>query len=805
MTTEDIMTKTPALTTGEEGVDDETGEEHDRSWNNMPGFMSFIGSLDDNDHDAISGAILDIHGFLFDNRKKENAEQSMEDTSEICLALFDTINQPVARIGATAGSYIQGLCDLGVKNAKFFAQGVYTQETHDDLSKKVKQCKMLVHYAKVSSEAMKITEEILFSGGNQMHQSYSQHALRMESDKEVAGDKEAVIGFMLFQYYHYNLRRRHGHCYEEIKMDGHSTHAWKPKMTIRQSIYYFCQKDTRPDMWRRITMGKTVIDHVQNYLEECNDVEFPTLEPDRHVFSFPNGIYITDDDRFYPYVPDPARPSLCSKKLPRSLVACNYIDSTDLSRERQRRDSTKNERVTEACTSVKSFKAECKRIWGASGEPYEYDESVKRSLLSGLDEQGDVPAVDRVITVGCTMCTESDMVKDQSSGLVVSFKTTIGRFLMGKGCPHCANFKAFEQFSERNVESGNWFDIPTPNFDKIMSYQNFSPQVQRWVFVFLGRMFYWIGERDKWEVIPFFKGRAGTGKSSILRVLNGIYDTLDIGLLGNNIEKTFGLSALYDKLIYVCYEVKSDFGLGCAEFQSMISGEPVSVPIKGKTAIRVEWEIAGALAGNEIPGWLDASGSLARRIVIFEFNIPVKDKDADMSLASKISKERPRLILKFNRGYMASTSNSDVSKKSVWDMVPKELLEFKKNFTKEANVVEGFLSEKGFVFGNDHHMPYDEFKDALSAYCKSSGHSHVIINRDLIVQPLENYGAKIGASIESLTYQGVRKNAIFIRGIDMPSGDTSSQMNGGGGSGFSLAGKKRPRTDMSKVVFEDDD
>lgn len=59
-----------------------------------------------------------------------------------------------------------------------------------------------------------------------------------------------------------------------------------------------------------------------------------------------------------------------------------------------------------------------------------------------------------------------------------------------------------------------------------------------------GRMFYDVNERDTWQVIPFLKGVAGTGKSFIINILLSIFDPKDVGILSNNVEEQFGLAPL---------------------------------------------------------------------------------------------------------------------------------------------------------------------------------------------------------------------------------------------------------------------
>ena len=71
--------------------------------------------------------------------------------------------------------------------------------------------------------------------------------------------------------------------------------------------------------------------------------------------------------------------------------------------------------------------------------------------------------------------------------------------------------------------------------------------------------------------------------------------------------------------MFVAPEIKADLALEQAEFQSIVSGESVSVAVKNKTAASMVWTVPGVLAGNEVPNWKDNSGSVLRRILAWNF------------------------------------------------------------------------------------------------------------------------------------------------------------------------------------------
>jgi hypothetical protein len=55
-------------------------------------------------------------------------------------------------------------------------------------------------------------------------------------------------------------------------------------------------------------------------------------------------------------------------------------------------------------------------------------------------------------------------------------------------------------------------DIPTPFLESIMEYQGWAHDVRAWLYILMGRLLYDLNDLDSWQVIPFFKGMASSGK-----------------------------------------------------------------------------------------------------------------------------------------------------------------------------------------------------------------------------------------------------------------------------------------------------
>jgi hypothetical protein len=287
------------------------------------------------------------------------------------------------------------------------------------------------------------------------------------------------------------------------------------------------------------------------------------------------------------------------------------------------------------------------------------------------------------------------------------------------------------------AHTDNPMEIETPALDCIFTAQrldhpdNGGLHLLGWIYALIGRMFYDVGTLDDWQIAPFFKGVAGTGKSTILRVLRMFYDGEDVGVMSNNIEKKFGLSALYNKFMVLCFEMRADFGLDQAELQSMLSGENMSLPVKFKTAIsNVQWKAPFATAGNMTAEWSDSNGAIPRRFAMIEFSFPVKESNPH--LMKDITAELPRIMLKCNRMYLQKVK--EVGSQGPWALGPdKTPLVLPKYFHHQRailsmaiNPLASFIVESGIICrpvppDHSYYMPWSEFLNLFRDYCRVTG------------------------------------------------------------------------------------
>jgi hypothetical protein len=309
-----------------------------------------------------------------------------------------------------------------------------------------------------------------------------------------------------------------------------------------------------------------------------------------------------------------------------------------------------------------------------------------------------------------------------------------------------------EQTKQRERNNlGAWYNIPTPHFQGILDYQRFGKKddsdefdaarhrdVCKVIYGSMGRLFFEVGQKDHWEVVFFIKGVAQSGKSTIGKLCRHFYVASDVAILASNVEKKFGLSPIKDKYIYLCLEVKQNFALDQADFQSMVSGEDMSIAVKCKPAETVIWTVPGYLFGNEAANWLDASGSIGRRLPVIEFNIPVHNSDTDL-YKKIINEEMPTLMFKCASAYFEMCVNCKGT--GIWNCLPAYFIETKKRLALQISPLTEFLCSDQVTLGKSKYMPLSELQRMFKDWLRDvKGQRMEAMGHDQMRTPFANCG-----------------------------------------------------------------
>ena len=312
----------------------------------------------------------------------------------------------------------------------------------------------------------------------------------------------------------------------------------------------------------------------------------------------------------------------------------------------------------------------------------------------------------------------------------------------------------------------DWYDIPTPVFQSIFEYQDFEEDVCRWLYVFVGRLFFNLGELDNWQVALFLEGVAGSGKSTITKLVKKFYEVCDVGVLSNNIERKFGLGSLKDKLLFLAPEIKSDLGLEQSEFQLLIEGGDMQLPIKHKESHYIEWKTPGLFAGNEPPDYTDNSGSISRRLVVAKFHKKVNNKDSDMD--TKLSAELPAIIKKSACAYLSAVNK--FKGQDFWGSLPEYFRITQRDMAQNTHALEHFINSSKVVLGEGYYCREKNFVQAFNEHCRECHLEKHKFTSDYYLGVFGNYKLKFDKNVR-LKYpnkpNGMFYQGSFILGIDL--------------------------------------
>jgi hypothetical protein len=458
-------------------------------------------------------------------------------------------------------------------------------------------------------------------------------------------------------------RYRGNIMYRILNPDGLITCAWGKYQTIDEYTRSLTEKRfSDPQLWLWLTNGAGYqpVNQLTEFLEKSNDPEVPFIDPDRHVFSFRNGVYLAMDEIFVPYTD--LTEVYRDKKLP---VACKHFD--------------------------------------------------------------------------------------------IEFDST------------------FTEYEDP-------LDIPTPGIETIFTSQEFTPIIKRWVYCLLGRLLYDVREMDDWQIVPFFKGLANTGKSLILNIVKEYYEDHDIGTISNTIEKQFGIGQIAGKFLAVGDDLRENFQMDQSDFQNIVSGNGVSCAVKLKgTRIEKPWKTSIVLSGNVVPAFQDNSGSVGRRMAVVL--CPKTVEHPDGSLFDKMKEEMPAFICKCNRMYRNMLRR--YGNKGIWEILPADFQDQRMELTASTNALAGFLSSnlirRTGIAGEELYISMDTLRDAVTVFAMKNNMSKPIWTPDFYRGPLALAGFKITKATDRKKYPRHGERVIrgpFVLGFDLEIACELAEQNG---------------------------
>ena len=296
-----------------------------------------------------------------------------------------------------------------------------------------------------------------------------------------------------------------------------------------------------------------------------------------------------------------------------------------------------------------------------------------------------------------------------------------------------------------DVDGKDVVDKPTPNWQKLVKTQLYErewevgdPDAELELFdafqAMVGRLFLPAGT-DNWQVWPFLKGEANTGKGTVVDVVKSMFPKNAVASFDGGRQRGFNLEDVVDKRLVIFPDLPKELSNVLAQdvFLSMVSAESLSVARKYRGPLNVDWNVPGLMAGNELPSYEDRGGRVVRRLVVFSFDTLVNKRDAwlkgkiiadelpsialqcvvachnlrDRVGADELRKHLPKSILASEDEIRAQVSplfnfvkNGDDFYDVTYDPTARtELLELRKAFTNHSR----FHRQDGAAWSGDHH------------------------------------------------------------------------------------------------------
>lgn len=562
------------------------------------------------------------------------------------------------------------------------------------------------------------------SGMVQKHLGFS---FEMMGERDLT-PRQTLILFLLHQAAMRNYRKLGDALYTEVKTEnGTGTHSWREDCTIQEFVLRQTSKDTNFDLWKMRTAMKDLVADLTDYLTITPDPELPELRPNRFWSSWRNGLYHIESNTFFPYGSPQIPPDVVAHTLFNQDFDIDTISGIEPGRYMSI-PTPAFDRVLKTQRIGAEFEYEDSqgfRWWSKKGEPACILGKISECPTGALDENG-------------------DPVREQRW----AFHTEAHATVVAR--------------SPAELEADGWRPIMNSNPHRIL-------------LTMMGRMLYPLYmddartvARDNWQRIMYVLGPAGNGKSTIANIIRAWFNPRDVGILNSNCEEQWALSGIYDKMVWMCYEVRQNFRLDTASFQSMVSGESTCINRKRKDPMDIVWNSPGALFGNEMPRhWHDGGGSLIRRILLFRFlQTPSK---MDPNLFKEIEAEMSLLMYKCNALYLQTLDKCVQRGKIIDAFLSPYFRDTKEYLMNGVHTLISFLTncdDLEFGAGAKHYVPMRELSVKYYEFCKAMKVESKTWNEDFWQMPFRQKGLSVNkVKLPWPPKSSSTKETVFVFGV----------------------------------------
>lgn len=616
------------------------------------------------------------------------------------------------------------------------------------------------------------------------------------SDAESNSEYQALLRFLCTRALENGYKKRGKFIFRQIMSPllytshggrrSYPTFAWEEAMPISQWVKSETQHYINAAMWRAAN-NRSNCSMAIKYFEEGFDPELPMYKPDRHFFSFRNGIFWTGAPHAptWFYYGDPNIPSFATackyhdrvfpaQDLVGLMQSDPMIDAFLVASQKQTSSTRAASHASQEAKAALAYRAAVETRGAAAPPAPGLASAARQEVDEDEDEEGEGSKPASAAAAAAVAGSKRRRFPHGLEGVSESEEHVDASVYpsLHSGMRHIDEQRMFY----------NWELIPTPAFDSILLSQ-LDPEVNsqvdgaaevmailRVMYAFFGRLLFDLNEYEHWEVTLNLIGRAGAGKSTIINAITRLFGFKDVGTLANNANERFALQNLLDKMLIVCYEMTEKFGLDPSMWNSMVTGESVTAQVKSKDDVTIyKWLTPMLVAGNEMSGSVDKSGAKVRRIITFFFDCRVPPHKQDPQLDKAIMQEMPFFLAKIAIAYreMATRFGSfsiwaknvpvygyfnpatgECIQTGVTSVLPEYFHKAKARLAATSHPLASFLTneEKLTICSRDDHafgMPFTRFKEMADAHFKANHLVGISWKESNFIDKLEDRGLKL--------------------------------------------------------------
>ena len=335
-----------------------------------------------------------------------------------------------------------------------------------------------------------------------------------------------------------------------------------------------------------------------------------------------------------------------------------------------------------------------------------------------------------------------------------------------------------ESYRYFRVHTGRtWRDCDTSEFDTIYNSQGFTTHDRFLLFGFKGRTLFTVHEFDTYQITLIIIGWGGTGKSTIMVIMQKFWPPHLRGILSSNIEQKFGMSEVLKQgrtRAIFCNEVSDDLQLVQEDWQTSCSGEEGSYAVKHEAP----W-VGVCLAhhfwvGNKWPKhWKNGQGQVSRRLAGVFMETPIKERRGD--IMGEIEKNIGAFERKMALAYFDMVDQyGAVDPMSHIDLLSPAFHRFYVEGRTVSDQIEAFLVDPdrgveiwlGDFVTRPHSMETSAFRDLYFAWCaRNNRKPKPDWTPDVYMPALRERGVSNAKESIVLEGGGIRNNVEILTGI----------------------------------------